>query len=247
MPNGGRLTIETANAFLDRDRVASLAEQVPPGHYVTIAVSDTGIGMDLETQRRAFDPFFTTKDVGKGTGLGLSQVYGFAQQSGGHVNIRSEPGQGATIRLYIPRWLGDDPEVSAEVPVMSGGALGVESILVVEDDANLRIYATDCLRELGYRVFEAANGADAIIQLQQIDAVDLLLTDVVMPGGMNGRQLAAEAQKIRSNLRVLFMTGYSRDAIAQHGRLDAGVRMIAKPFSFHELAARVRSRLDEED
>ena len=244
MPNGGRLTFETANAVLDPAYVAALPERVEPGPYVMIAVADTGVGMDLETQRRAFDPFFTTKDVGKGTGLGLSQVYGFARQSGGHVRIDSKPGEGATIRIYLPRRLGADEEIVAKGSNKPYGAVGDESVLVVEDDDSLRAYTAEILRELGYRVYEAPDGAAASASLRQLGPVDLLLTDIVMPGGVNGRQLADEAVKARPKLKVLFMTGYSRNAIVHHGRLDAGVHMIAKPFSFHELAAGVRARLD---
>ena len=245
MPAGGRLTIETANASLDSAYVALLTDPVEPGAYVTIAVADTGIGMDAATQARAFDPFFTTKDVGKGTGLGLSQVYGFARQSGGHVKIYSEPGVGTTVKIYLPRRLGVDPETPREELKTTDGALGVESVLVVEDDDNLRRYTTDILRELGYRVTEAADGAAAIAHLESAAALDLLLTDVVMPG-MNGRELAAEAARRRPALKVLYMTGYTRDAMGSQGRLEAGVHIINKPFSFHELAARVRARLDSQ-
>jgi PAS domain S-box-containing protein len=244
MPDGGRLTIETANADLDEALVAGLPERIDPGQYVVIAVSDTGVGMDQETKRRAFDPFFTTKEVGKGTGLGLSQVYGFARQSGGHVKIDSEPGQGSTIGIYLPRRLGVDAEAAAKDAFDPRGALGVETVLVVEDDDSLRTYTTSILRELGYRVVEAAEGVGAIARIEQSNKIDLLLTDIVMPGGMNGRQLAFEATKRRPDLKVLFMTGYPRDAIVHDGRLDAGVHMIGKPFSYQELASRIRARLD---
>ena len=244
MPNGGRLTIKTANADLDEALVASLPERIDPGQYVVIAVSDTGVGMDPETKRRAFDPFFTTKEVGKGTGLGLSQVYGFARQSGGHVKIDSEPGEGTTVAIYLPRRLGVETEMAADDAFDPRGAVGVESILVVEDDETLRTYTTSILRELGYRVFEAADGVSAIAKFQPFESIDLLLTDIVMPGGMNGRQLAVEAMKRRPDLKVLFMTGYPRDATVHDGRFDGGVHMIGKPFSYHELAARIRARLD---
>ena len=246
MPGGGKLTIETANAFLDSSYVAALPEPVDPGQYVMIAVADTGAGMDRLTLERAFDPFFTTKGVGKGTGLGLSQVYGFTRQSKGHVKIYSELGEGATIKIYLPRQLGGEEEAKAENDI-SAGAAGVESILVVEDDDALRAYAKEILQELGYRVRDASNGANALELLEKIDNIDLLLTDVVMPGGVNGRQLADAAIKQRPHLKVLFMTGYTRNAIVHHGRLDAGVHMIGKPFSFEELATKVRARLDAED
>jgi nitrogen-specific signal transduction histidine kinase len=244
MPDGGRLSIETANADLDEAQAASLPERIDPGQYVVISVSDTGVGMDIETKRRAFDPFFTTKEVGKGTGLGLSQVYGFARQSGGHVKIDSEPGEGTRIEIYLPRRLGVEAETVADNPLDARGALGVERILVVEDDATLRTYTTSILRELGYCVYEAADGVSALAEFPDFDAIDLLLTDIVMPGGMNGRQLAVEATRRRPGLKVLYMTGYPRDAIVHDGRLDANVHLIGKPFSYQELASRIRARLD---
>jgi CheY-like chemotaxis protein len=244
MPEGGKLTIETANASLDHAYVETLSEPVAPGQYVMIAVADTGSGMDRATRARAFDPFFTTKEVGKGTGLGLSQVYGFARQSAGHVKIYSEIGEGTVIKIYLPRRLGAEEETTADGAPDAAGFVGTESVLVVEDDDALRAYTSEILRELGYRVLEAANGKSALEILGKDVAVDLLLTDVVMPGGVNGRQLADAAIRERPALRVLFMTGYTRNAIVHHGRLDAGVHMIGKPFSFQELAARVRARLD---
>jgi CheY-like chemotaxis protein len=245
MPTGGKVTIETANCHLDEAYVAGLNEPVEVGQYVMIAVADTGSGMDRETQARAFEPFFTTKEVGKGTGLGLSQVYGFVRQSSGHVTVYSEIGEGTTVKIYLPRYLGK--EVRAEKPGSSPDtamAIGVESILVVEDDAALRAYTIELLRELGYRVLEAPNAAAALAVLEREDDIDLLFTDVVMPGGVNGRQLADEAVSRRPGLKVLFTTGYTRNAIVHHGRLDAGVQMISKPFSFDELAAKIRSLLD---
>jgi CheY-like chemotaxis protein len=245
MPTGGKVTIETANCHLDEAYVAGLNEPVEVGQYVMIAVADTGSGMDRETQARAFEPFFTTKEVGKGTGLGLSQVYGFVRQSSGHVTVYSEIGEGTTVKIYLPRYLGK--EVLAEKPGSSPDtamAIGAESILVVEDDAALRAYTIELLRELGYRVLEAPNAAAALAVFEREDDIDLLFTDVVMPGGVNGRQLADEAVSRRPGLKVLFTTGYTRNAIVHHGRLDAGVQMISKPFSFDELAAKIRSLLD---
>ena len=244
MPNGGRLTIETANSSLDEAYVASLSEPVEPGQYVMIAVTDTGAGMDRATRERAFDPFFTTKEVGKGTGLGLSQAYGFARQSAGHVKIYSEIGEGTTVKIYLPRHLGAADEASANAVGEPARSVGAENILVVEDDDALRAYATEILRELGYRVLEASSGAAALDVLAGDHKIDLLLSDVVMPGGVNGRQLADQAKRQRPGLKILFMTGYTRNAIVHHGRLDAGVHMIGKPFSFEELAAKVRERLD---
>jgi len=251
MPDGGKLTIETANTRLD-ESYAQQNVEVTPGQYVVICVSDTGTGMSKEDIARAFEPFFTTKAVGKGTGLGLSQVYGFVKQSGGHVKIYSETGgngvhhRGTTVKIYLPRYLGpneegqDDPEAE-DAP--EGGP--EETILVVEDDADVRTYTVEVLRELGYRVVEASDGAAAIKLLRDAETrCDLLFTDVVLPGGMNGEQLAAEAHEARPGLKVLFTTGYARNAIVHHGRLDPGVQLITKPFSYADLAARVRDVLD---
>jgi signal transduction histidine kinase len=244
MPNGGKVTIETANCFLDEAYVSPLAEPVAPGQYVMIAVADTGLGMDRTTQERAFDPFFTTKGVGKGTGLGLSQVYGFVRQTGGHVRIYSEIGQGTTLKVYLPRHTGDETAAAPDISASSSSrAIGTETILVVEDDAALRSYTTEILAELGYRVLQAHDGSSAL-QVLAKNKVDLLFTDVVMPGGLNGRQLADEAVRRHSGLKVLFTTGYTRNAIVHHGRLDAGVQMIGKPFSFNDLSAKVRTLLD---
>ena len=244
MPRGGKLAIETANRVLDADRVAVLPERAEPGEYVMIAVTDTGVGMDDETRLKAFDPFFTTKEIGKGTGLGLSQVYGFTRQSGGAVEIESAPGRGASIRIFLPRQASLTPELTARARFDLTRPGGRESILVVEDDDGVRAYATESLRELGYRVAEASSGRSALELLEHAPPLDLLLTDVVMPGGYNGRELADEAVKRRPGLKVLYMTGYSRDAILRHGRLAPGVHVIGKPFSLAELAEKVRERLD---
>ena len=244
MPRGGKLAIETANRVLDADRVAVLPERAEPGEYVMIAVTDTGVGMDDETRLKAFDPFFTTKEIGKGTGLGLSQVYGFTRQSGGAVEIESAPGRGASIRIFLPRQASLTPELTARARFDLTRPGGRESILVVEDDDSVRAYATESLRELGYRVAEASSGRSALELLEHAPPLDLLLTDVVMPGGYNGRELADEAVKRRPGLKVLYMTGYSRDAILRHGRLAPGVHVIGKPFSLAELAEKVRERLD---
>jgi PAS domain S-box-containing protein len=243
MPQGGRLTIETTNAYVDEAYAVAHAEVVP-GQYALISVSDTGAGMDSETIRRAFEPFFTTKPVGQGTGLGLSQVYGFVKQSGGHVKIYSEVGQGTTVKIYLPRLerSEDEHEVRSLSPVPEGNAN--ETILVVEDDANVRSYSVDALRDLGYRVIEAADGPSALSVLETNTTVDLLFTDVVLPGGMTGAQVASQARELRPGLKVLFTTGYARNAIFHHGRLDKGVQLITKPFSFTDLAAKVRDVLD---
>ena len=247
MPDGGKLIIETANATLDKAYISSLGDSIEPGEFVLIAVTDTGSGMDKTTQERAFDPFFTTKEVGKGTGLGLSQVYGFARQSAGHVKIYSEIGQGTTVKLYLPRSVSETEKALAGESNQRSRWTGTETILLVEDDDALRAYATEILQELGYHVVSANNGGAALETLDRGGPVDLLLTDVVMPGGLNGRQLADKAVARRPGLRVLYMTGYTRNAIAHDGRLDPGITIVSKPFSFEELAARVRERLDSPD
>jgi signal transduction histidine kinase len=243
MPDGGKLTIETANTHIDEAYAAAHAE-VFPGQYVMVCVSDSGVGMDAKTLAQAFEPFYTTKPVGKGTGLGLSQVYGFVKQSGGHVKIYSEPGQGTTIKLYLPRFSGADAhaqEAEAEATPEGGSE---ETILVLEDDDDVRTHSVECLRELGYRVVEAHDGPSALRLLERQPRVDLLFTDVVLPGGLTGAQVAAQARDLRPQLRVLFTTGYARNAIIHHGRLDKGVQLITKPFTFSDLAAKVRDVLD---
>jgi CheY-like chemotaxis protein len=237
MPEGGNLTIETSNAFLDEQYVREYG--VKAGQYVLISVTDTGKGMPREILDRAFEPFFTTKVAGQGTGLGLSQVYGFIKQSGGHVKIYSEVGQGTTVKLYLPRQqVVKEPQQppKSESPSPGSG----EVILVVEDDEGVREYVTEVLKELNYRVMSAPDGAEALRLLKDPEKhVDLLLTDVVLPG-MNGRQLAEAVMPLRPGLRVLFMTGYSRNAIVHQGRLDAGVFLIQKPLSAATLAAKIR-------
>jgi len=247
MPSGGKLTIETANCYLDEAYVAGILEPVEPGQYVMIAVTDTGLGMSKSTQEKAFEPFFTTKEVGKGTGLGLSQVYGFVRQSAGHIRIYSELGEGTTVKIYLPRQHGGEeaPEPRT-LPRASPRALGDELILVVEDDAALRAHVVQILAELGYHVAEAADGRAALAIVGERDDIDLLFTDIVMPGGLNGRELADQAQRLRPDLKVLFMTGYTRNAVVHHGRLDAGVHLIGKPFSFDALAVKIRALLDDE-
>jgi PAS domain S-box-containing protein len=242
MPDGGKLTIEAANVHLDDAH--SAGTEVPPGQYVGVFVSDSGVGMSPDVIAKAFEPFFTTKDVGQGTGLGLSQVYGFVRQSGGHVKIYSEVGAGTTVKIYLPRHVATDgvSEMQPAAAVIPKGR--GETILVVEDEADVRSFATDALHELGYKVLEAPDGARALRILDAHRAVTLLLTDVGLPGGMNGRQLADEARRRRADLKVLFTSGYARNAIVHHGRLDPGVELITKPFTFAGLAAKVRSVLD---
>lgn len=244
MPEGGRLTIETANCHLDKSYSEREAE-VQPGQYMVIAVSDTGQGMDAPTAERAFEPFFTTKEVGRGTGLGLSMVYGFIKQSGGHVRIYSEPGEGTTVKIYLPR-ATDTPVVRHAVHVSEPPASGEnETILVCEDDEGVRAYTVDALIELGYTVFEAAEGPAALAILEQHhEQIDILFTDVVLPGGMTGAALADRAREIKPALPVLFTSGYARNAIVHHGRLDAGVNLLPKPYSYSALAAKLREILD---
>ena len=244
MPNGGALIIETGNAVLDKAYTSALNEGIEPGEFVMIAITDTGTGMDEATQKRAFDPFFTTKEVGKGTGLGLSQVYGFARQSAGHVRIYSEIGEGTTVKIYLPRSFGDAKSPTASEAHTGSPWTGGEKILVVEDNDELRDYASEVLEGLGYRVIRASNGVAALEILNGKTEIDLLLTDVVMPGGVNGKQLADEAARQRPGLRVLYMTGYTRNAIIHQGRLDLGINIINKPFSFEDLASKVRQVLD---
>jgi signal transduction histidine kinase/CheY-like chemotaxis protein len=241
MPNGGKLTIETANVSLDENYVSRLVEPVPPGQYAMLAVTDTGEGMDKETVDRVFEPFFTTKKAGKGTGLGLSQVYGFVRQSGGHIRIYSEPGQGTTVKLYLPR--DSRTEAPAVDEIASAADGGSETVLVVEDHEGLREYSVGVLRELGYCVLEAPNGHVGLELLKERSEVDLLFTDVVLPD-LNGRELADQALTLRPDLKVLFTTGYTRNAIVHNGRLDEDVSLITKPFTFEGLASKVRNLLD---
>jgi CheY-like chemotaxis protein len=242
MPEGGKLTIETSNTALD-DSYRATDSEVIPGQYVVISVSDSGCGMDEDTLGKVFEPFFTTKEVGKGTGLGLSMVYGFAKQSGGHVTIYSEPGQGTTVKLYFPRYMGEAGIRSAPETALAPLGHGDEVILVVEDNDDVRAYSVMVLAELGYRVLEAVDADQALAIVASDQHIDLLFTDVVLPG-KSGRELADNARGIRPGLRVLFTTGYSRNAIVHHGRLDPGVELLSKPFTFEQLAARVRDVID---
>ncbi|MGG1946025.1 PAS domain-containing protein [Trinickia sp. NRRL B-1857] len=242
MPGGGKLTIETANCMLDKSYVSRF-EGLEAGAYVMIAVSDTGTGMTKDVLERAMEPFFTTKEVGHGTGLGLSQVYGFVKQSGGHVRIYSELEQGTTVKLFLPQLAGETSvdELHEHRPVR-GSRVG-ETILVVEDDENVRTATSDMLRELGYRVVVAADGPSALRLVAERPEIRLLFTDVGLPGGMNGRELADAVRANRPELPVLFTTGYARNAIVHHGRLDAGINLLSKPFTYAELADKLSSML----
>ena len=244
MPDGGKLTVETANAHLDDAYVAEHGDVVA-GQYVMVSVADTGTGMAPAIVERAFDPFFTTKGVGKGTGLGLSQVFGFTKQSRGHVKIYSEAGQGTIIKLYLPRHYGPAATAGHAVaaPVEPPRARDQEVILVVEDEERVRHMSVDSLRELGYRIVQASNGEQALQVLASEPRIDMLFTDVVMPG-INGRVLADRARQQRPDLPVLYTTGYTRNAIVHNGMLDPGVFFLAKPFTLDQLAVKVRQVLD---
>ena len=240
MPQGGRLTIETANAVLDAD-YATANPEVHPGQYVMVAVSDTGSGISAEHLGRVFEPFFTTKEKGKGTGLGLSMVYGFVKQSGGHIKVYSEPGEGATVRLYLPRVVGAAPAAASPIETMPHGR--GEVVLVVEDETMVLRHAVEQLELLGYRPLFASEPQQALEVLQAHPEIELLFTDVVMPG-MNGRELAERARVLRPGLKVLYTSGYTENAIVHHGRLDPGVRLLPKPWRRSELARRVRDAID---
>jgi two-component system, NtrC family, sensor kinase len=242
MPDGGKLTIETGNAFLD-ENYCLMFEDLKPGQYVMISVTDTGCGMPGDIAEKATEPFFTTKPAGEGTGLGLSQVYGFVKQSGGHLRIYSEPGEGTTVKLYLPRSLSAASEATPASPPERFQQGSGETILVVEDDPNVRAYVVEALSGVGYRVVEAGDAEAALTIFASNAEIQLMLTDVVMPG-MNGRALADAIRQSHPGVKTLFMTGYSRNAIVHQGRLDPGVSMIQKPFSQASLAARIRSLLD---
>lgn len=239
MPDGGRITIETANRWMD----ARTAKErgIEPGQYVSLCVSDTGTGMAADVVEKAFDPFFTTKPIGLGTGLGLSMIYGFAHQSGGAVRIYSELGQGAMICIYLPRHVGavDEPLVlpgEGDTPRAEDG----ETVLVVDDEPTVRMLVTEVLADLGYTAIEAADGPAALKILNSDARIDLLVTDVGLPGGMNGRQVADAGRAVRAGLKVLFITGYAENAVLSHGHLDPGMHVLTKPFSIDAMATRIR-------
>jgi PAS domain S-box-containing protein len=242
MPGGGKLTLETGNVLLD-DAYAQANADVRAGAYVMIAVSDSGSGIPTALLDKVFEPFFTTKEVGKGTGLGLSMVYGFVKQSGGHVKVYSEEGHGTTIKIYLPR---SDELAQAVAPPAAAAAPpgGAETILVVEDDALVRDYVVRQLESLGYVPLAAANAAAALALVEAGARFDLLFTDVIMPGGMNGRELAEEIARRRPGTRVLFTSGYTENAIVHHGRLDPGVALLNKPYRKKDLAEKIRQVLD---
>jgi len=243
MPNGGKLALETSNVFLD-DNYASIHSEVTAGNYVMIAVSDTGSGISPALLERVFEPFFTTKEVGRGTGLGLSMVFGFVKQSGGHIKIYSEEGHGTTIRIYLPHASGADEivrDVQRGTPILGRG----ETILVVEDDSLVRNYVVAQLETLGYTALATSNALKALELVDGGSPFDLLFTDVIMPGGLNGRELAEEVAKRRPGTRVLYTSGYTDSAIIHHGRLDEGVLLLSKPYRKSQLAHMVRVALGD--
>ena len=239
MPDGGRLRIETANVRVGQR--ASRELDLAPGDYVAISVTDTGTGMAPEVAARAFEPFFTTKPIGLGTGLGLSMIYGFVRQSGGQVRVRSEPGRGATLRIKLPRHQGEVAAVAEPAPPVAAPRTEAgETVLVVDDEPAVRMLVTEVLRELGYAPVEAADGPEALAVLRSPARLDLLVSDVGLPGGMNGRQLADAARQLRPGLKVLFITGYAENVALRHGQLEAGMQVLTKPFTLEALASRIR-------
>jgi PAS domain S-box-containing protein len=243
MPNGGCLTIATANTHID-ETYARVHNEVRPGQYVAVSITDNGTGMSPEVAKQAFEPFFTTKNVGKGSGLGLSMVYGFIKQSRGHVSLYSEPDKGTTVRMYLPRAITGTEQPAARDDGMVPLPQGTERVLLVEDDDLVRSYSESQLRQLGYAVVAVNDGQSALQALKR-DTFDLLFTDVVLPGGLNGRQLADQACKLHPQLRVLYTSGYTADAIVHDGRLDPGVNMISKPYRQQDLAFKLRRVLSE--
>ena len=248
MPGGGRLTIETANVYLDEAYVQRFGD-VAAGQYVMLSVTDSGSGIPSDILEKVFEPFFTTKGTGQGSGLGLAMVHGFVKQSGGHVRIYSEVGEGTTVKIYLPRMTATEETAAAPAakPVVRAAALGArpgETILVVEDSDGVREYATSVLEELGYAVLAASNAEEALAVVAHGGRIDLLFTDVVLPGSINGRELATKIVSRRRHLPVLFTTGYTRNAIIHHGRLDADVNLLGKPYTQQDLARKVRELLD---
>ncbi|KQT79691.1 hypothetical protein ASG51_03340 [Methylobacterium sp. Leaf465] len=243
MPDGGTITIETSNKWLDER--AARQQDVPEGQYLTLSVTDTGTGMPPEVMARVFEPFFTTKPIGEGTGLGLSMIYGFAQQSGGQVRIYSEVGAGTTVSIYLPRHYGEVPYGSAMVPavVLPRSEQG-ETVLVVDDEPTVRMLVTDILEDLGYTAIEAGDSAAGLRILQSNVRIDLLVSDVGLPGGMNGRQMADAARVSRPDLRVLFITGYAENAVLGNSHLAPGMGVLTKPFAIETMAARIRSMIE---
>lgn len=244
MPHGGTITIETANRWLD-DRTAR-EHGLTPGQYVTVCTSDTGTGIDKAILDRVFDPFFTTKPIGEGTGLGLSMVYGFARQSNGHVRIYSEVGQGTMVCIYLPRHRGEEEEetiIVGDVPIPIDAG---ETVLVIDDEPSVRMLVADALGDQGYHCLEAGDGPSGLRILESKARIDLLVTDVGLPGGLNGRQVADAARALRPGLKILFVTGYAENAVLNHGHIEPGMEVLTKPFAVDELRRRVATLLKAE-
>jgi nitrogen-specific signal transduction histidine kinase len=241
MPDGGRLSIETANQSLDKE--AALEREVLPGQYVSVSVADNGTGMTPDVIARAFDPFFTTKPLGQGTGLGLSMIYGFVRQSGGQVRIYSDVGHGTAVRLYLPRHFGVPAQDSSTGGGHMNRGLG-ETVLVVDDDPIVRMLVSEVLAENAYNILEAVNGPTAMKLIDSGRRIDLLITDVGLPGGMNGRQVADAARVRRPDLKVLFITGYAENIAIKNGHLEAGMAVLAKPFAMATLGNKIRGMLE---
>ncbi len=243
MPDGGKITIETGNRWFDRGTAKERG--VEPGQYISLCVSDTGTGMTPEVQARAFDPFFTTKPIGVGTGLGLSMIYGFARRSGGAVSIYSEAGQGSMVCIYLPRHLGQAEQANAPAELSAAPRGEGETVLVVDDEPTVRMLVSEVLADLGYIAIEAEDGAAGLRVLNSGARVDLLVTDVGLPGGINGRQVADAARSLRPELKVLFITGYAENAVLSHGHLDPGMHVMTKPFAMQALASRIRELIEQ--
>lgn len=242
MPDGGKITIETGNKWMDHR--AAKERGLEPGQYISLCVSDTGTGMAPEVIEKAFEPFFTTKPIGVGTGLGLSMIYGFAQQSGGAVRIYSEPGQGTLVCIYLPRHWGETESNDAVADLTDAPRGEGETVLIVDDEPTVRMLVTETLADLGYNAIEAEDGAAGLKVLNSGARVDLLVTDVGLPGGLNGRQVADAARTLRPDLKVLFITGYAENAVLSHGHLDPGMHVLTKPFAMDALASRIRQLIE---
>ena len=244
MPDGGTITIETANRWLD-DRTAR-DHNLTAGQYVTICVSDTGTGIDKAMLDRVFDPFFTTKPIGQGTGLGLSMVYGFARQSNGHVRIYSEVGQGTMVCIYLPRHRGEEEQDIILPGDMPATVDAGETVLIIDDEPSVRMLVSDALTDLGFRCLEAGDGPAGLRLLESEARIDLLVTDVGLPGGLNGRQVAEAARGLRADLRILFITGYAENAVLNHGHIEPGMEVLTKPFAVDDLRRRVATLLQSQ-
>jgi CheY-like chemotaxis protein len=239
MPDGGTISIETGNRTIDR--AAGSLREIPAGDYVSLAVSDNGVGMTHEVAKRAFEPFYTTKPIGLGTGLGLSMIHGFVNQSGGHVRIHSAVGQGTTVTVFLPRHaIAEAAPANVEVENADPAAKGSATVLVIDDEALVRMLVVEVLEDLGYRTLEAGDGPDGLKVLRSEAKIDLLITDVGLPNGMNGRQVADAAREIRPDLKVMFVTGYAETAVLSNGNLDPGMQIVTKPFEMNAFAKRVQ-------